>query len=109
MPTGHRAERRETMSDSTSTPIREVVAIKATPGAGDQLLITARLALTDGTTMTIGFSGQRTGQPGPVTMLVGNIQSRVDQPERFGTTFDKDWVRSFVDGTEYDPIESEVL
>lgn len=40
------------------------------------------------------------GTPGPVTLIVGGIQSHVSAAERFGSTFDVEYVKRWIDSEE---------
>lgn len=62
----------------------------------DRRSIGVRVGSTMDTSTTYAFVGSATpGYPGPVIMAGAKHEVRVDAPERFGDTFNPDWVRAF--------------
>lgn len=65
-------------------------------GAGDQVSYTV---VTDHLHY-FQLIGSTNGTPGPVTMIVGGMQSHVSAADRFGETFDLDYVKRWIDTEE---------
>lgn len=45
----------------------------------------------------VGFVGTQYGSPGPIIMVMGQVQTVISSPERFGERFNEQWVRAFYD------------
>lgn len=55
-------------------------------------------SVTDESSVTV--VGSRHGGPGPVVAIIGGHQSIVENPSRFGDTFDRVWAYRFAIGRE---------
>lgn len=82
-----------------------------------KVLITPALGIAGQVAFTMTYSdrskamlvGSTYGKPGPVTLIMQKWVSRigVDNPERFGTSFNEQWVINYVTGREVSRCESE--
>ena len=65
-------------------------------GLAGQVGYHTNVTYEDGSVTSVFFAGTLYGSPGPVYMLLDNgTQTRVDEPVRFGTRFNKLWVEKF--------------
>lgn len=65
-------------------------------GAGDQVSYTV---VTDHLHY-FQLIGSTSGTPGPVTLIIGGMQTHVSAANRFGETFDHDYVKRWIDAEE---------
>lgn len=74
--------------------------ITTTHGVAAQVCIETLIEWRNDKTKGMGtqvtrFYGFTYGTPGTVFMVVGDLETYVDTPQRFGTKFDETWVRNF--------------
>lgn len=79
---------------------KTIKRITTTHGVADQVCIEIELQWRNDKTKGVSnqvcrFYGFTYGTPGTVFMVMGDIETYVDTPQRFGSKFNETWVRNF--------------
>lgn len=74
---------------------RSTVKLCVSRGVAGQVCVTGTVTYPGEDPCTVTFVGSCYGAPGPVVMCLGQTQTFVTDPGRYGDTFGEDWVRRF--------------
>lgn len=76
----------------------EILSLKKDRGVAGQYAITATVCYPDESPSVVTFVGSVYGAP--IVMVIGELQTFVTAPERFGESLTLQWVRNFFAATE---------
>lgn len=79
-----------------SAKLGQIMKLAVHHGIAGQLSIDVKVLMASDL-YDVGFVGTQYGSPGPIIMVMGQAQTVISHPERFGERFNEQWVRAFYD------------